>query len=829
MLKVHRLSYHALVARWLEHAAEQSSRLDQYAGLIAGHYDRAGDHTAAARWYLRAGHQATGVDAMREATGLLTRALELVPDTDPELQFDLHLAREVVYERLGERDLQQAALAELERLAPGIDDPGRTVQLLLRQGQWAFNASDFTAQVAAARQAIDRARAAGLAVIEVEAQVLCGQGLAWDSQHAAANEVLEEALAGARATGRPWLIGESIRYMAIVAGNQGDFDRSIELLEEARAVHRDADEPDGEGLVLAQMASTLFNQGRYREARTYLEQALPIFTASGYKYRQAVAIGNLGTIVVMEGEFGTARRLLMEGLRLSTEVRDGEGTGLTHGMLGELYRRVGDLDRAESYLREALATAEQVDYESLASDVLVSQALVAVERGHFEPAARLADEALVHARRGGASLYEARALLARGAALTAAERLADAEADLQACLALADEMGVSNLVVEAVAGLALTAFRRGDLESAVALVDGVVDQLEPADVLGCLQPGEVYRTCWQVLLAGDDPRAAARAPRRRRLSGRDRRADRRGRSAGGLLTRSSRERGVGPGPPRAGRLTSIRDASGEGIAMHGPRRVWTRVAVVVALLVGIQGDTGAGSSRPGDLLPDLQMARLYGMDLKTTRGGRIRLHFGTIGWNLGDGPIEARGRRNAQGDLVMRVIQRIYRSAGGFRDRVTPAVMIYETGDHHDHWHVRQFTVVQMYRRGAPGGSVYGLRKIGYCLLDARRIATPPAHSPDERVYRSDACGSRASRQVRTGLSVGYGDDYPPDYAHQWMDITGLAPGVYRICTTIDPLDEFVEKNERNNQRWTDVRINTGTGTVTTLATAIAACGPHVT
>ena len=381
VLKVHRLTYHALVARWLEQAAERSRRLDQYAGLIAGHYDRAGDHTAAARWYLRAGHQATGVDAMREATGLLARALELVPDTDPELQFDLHLAREAVYERLGERDLQQAALGELERLEPGLDDPGRTVQLLLRQGHWAFNASDFAAQVAAARQAIDRARAAGLAVIEVEAQLLCGQGLAWDSQHAAANEVLEEALAGARATGQPWLIGESIRYMAIVAGNQGDFDRSIELLEEARAVHRDADEPDGEGLVLAQMATTFFNQGRYREARTYLEQALPIFTASGYKYRQAAAIGNLGTIVVMEGEFGTARRLLMEGLRLSTEVRDGEGTGLTHGMLGELYRRVGDLDRAERYLREALATAEQIDFEFLASDSLVSLALVAVERG----------------------------------------------------------------------------------------------------------------------------------------------------------------------------------------------------------------------------------------------------------------------------------------------------------------------------------------------------------------------------------------------------------------------------------------------------------------
>lgn len=258
------------------------------------------------------------------------------------------------------------------------------------------------------------------------------------------------------------------------------------------------------------------------------------------------------------------------------------------------------------------------------------------------------------------------------------------------------------------------------------------------------------------------------------------------------------------------------------------RRSWMRVAVVAALVLGIQGDAFARSSGPTELLPDLRMARLYGIDLETTARGRTRLHFGTIGWNVGDGPIEARGRRVAGGDLVMRVTQRIYNSAGGHRDRVSPAVMIYETGDHHDHWHVRQFTVVQMYKPGASTGDVYGMRKIGYCLLDARRMAEPPPASPSRRAYPSEACGSRTSQRVRTGLSVGYGDDYPPDYAHQWMDITGLRAGVYRICTTIDPRGEFVEKNERNNQRWTDVRINVGTGTVTALATAIAACGPHV-
>jgi hypothetical protein len=263
--------------------------------------------------------------------------------------------------------------------------------------------------------------------------------------------------------------------------------------------------------------------------------------------------------------------------------------------------------------------------------------------------------------------------------------------------------------------------------------------------------------------------------------------------------------------------------------MVGRRRLIGRLAVVAALLVAISGDAAAGPSGGAvELLPDLRMAHIYGIDLRTTPTGRTRLHFGTIGWNVGDGPIEARGRRIARGDLVMRVTQRIYDSGGGHRDRVTPAVMIYETGDHHDHWHVRQFTVVQMYQRGNGTGDVYGLRKIGYCLLDARRMEDPPPNSPGTRVYPSSACGDSSSRRVRTGLSVGYGDDYPPDYAHQWMDVTGLAPGVYRICTTIDPLGEFVEKREGNNQRWTDVRIDLATDTVRVLATAVARCGPGV-
>jgi hypothetical protein len=251
----------------------------------------------------------------------------------------------------------------------------------------------------------------------------------------------------------------------------------------------------------------------------------------------------------------------------------------------------------------------------------------------------------------------------------------------------------------------------------------------------------------------------------------------------------------------------------------------------LAMIMLSAGAATAGLNLNGpvhDLLPDVKMARLYGFSIETRSNGRIWLHFGTIGWSVGEGPLEARGLKVDPNDHYMHVKQRIYTSAGGYHDRVSPAVMIYDTGDHHHHWHVRQFMVANLYTVGDPTGNVYGLRKIGYCLLDFGHMDNPPPNSPPDPVYPLDACGHKDDTHVRMGLSIGYGDDYPPYFDHQWMDITGLLTGDYRICTTVDPLREFVESNENNNARRTDVHINMATKHVSVISSAITACGPDI-
>jgi tetratricopeptide (TPR) repeat protein len=508
VLKSHRQTYHGLAARWLEQRTERSRRADQYAGLIADHYDRAGDVTVAARWYLRAARQACSVHALPDADQLLDRALAILPEDDPGLRFDLLLARENVLERLGDREAQQATLALLDEAIAGSDDASRTVQVLLAGTRYAFNESDYSAQAVTARRAVELSKEAGLVETEVDARLWWGKGLAWEGQHDAARDVLEEALAGARATGQQVLVGETLRYLAIVANNCSEFPLAVELLEEARAVHHEDDDPENESVVLVQLASVLYNQGHYEEARRCLEEALPILTGSGYKYRQAVVTSNLGSIEMVQGELGAARRHLVEGLRLSQEVNDKESTAIGFGVLGELLVRVGELEEAETNLRRSLELAAEFDYGFVLSDSKLSLALALAQRGEYDIAIPLTADAVGDARRGGSRLAEARALCGQGSILLTAGRFDEATVPLHAGLALAEELALPSLARDATAALARCALDTECADEARALVERLIGHLGVADVEGCLQPGEVYRRCWRVLTGLGDPRAA---------------------------------------------------------------------------------------------------------------------------------------------------------------------------------------------------------------------------------------------------------------------------------------------------------------------------------
>jgi hypothetical protein len=209
-----------------------------------------------------------------------------------------------------------------------------------------------------------------------------------------------------------------------------------------------------------------------------------------------------------------------------------------------------------------------------------------------------------------------------------------------------------------------------------------------------------------------------------------------------------------------------------------------------------------------DLLPDLSMARLQNLSIKNCTQtnfrdcayvGQKQLRFDTIIVNVGADRFEARGSRSTS-SAPMTVTQRIYNDAGGFRDFPTTAQM-YFAGDGHTHWHLRDLESYELIRLDN-GSKVGAGAKEGFCFFDNVVFG-----STQEAFYKG--CGNNPDAlNVTMGLSRGWGDLYGAGTVGQYIDITNLTSGRYKLQATADGANWFLESNDSNNFTWVEVQIS---------------------
>jgi hypothetical protein len=222
-------------------------------------------------------------------------------------------------------------------------------------------------------------------------------------------------------------------------------------------------------------------------------------------------------------------------------------------------------------------------------------------------------------------------------------------------------------------------------------------------------------------------------------------------------------------------------------------------ALALALLV-----PAAGSA--AERLPDLAMAPLQDFKVDRTADGRKLLRYTAIVVNIGEGSFRVSGSRSSASESEMTVLQQIDDDTQAVRAVATPARM-YFAGDGHTHWHVRDLeeSVLERLDNGVKVGSG---AKHGFCFYDnvAFRLSLPGA--PASPGYTT--CGRDPSVLTQDmGLSIGWGDAYSYQLVDQWVDITAVGAGHYRLRTTADAQNWFVEFNEFNNVTWVDLQLKT--------------------
>jgi lysyl oxidase len=266
------------------------------------------------------------------------------------------------------------------------------------------------------------------------------------------------------------------------------------------------------------------------------------------------------------------------------------------------------------------------------------------------------------------------------------------------------------------------------------------------------------------------------------------------------------------------------------------RRSQVRLVLALAAAASIsQFAVAPPVAAASDLLPDLKMAPAYDFEIEHGRKGKVRLRFGTIVWNIGQGPLEVRGS-GREGRKMTILRQVLKRSDGGTRTIAGPPdIYAFFSGDHHDHWHISKFVIVSLFPmptgpEGPAPSAVRHLRKIGFCLTDLVRV--PLALRPPDsgkRAYPYTGCGNSDSVRFKMGISVGWGDDYKSWFAHQSVDITGLAAGNYRMCITPNPGGAWLESTITNNSSWVDLSIDIAHDNLAVLQRGETECQPGET
>ncbi|MDQ2997526.1 MAG: tetratricopeptide repeat protein, partial [Chloroflexota bacterium] len=409
ILYARRRELHRRVARRIEELNPE--RLDEQLALLARHYLLAEEWEPAFDYHLRAGRQAQGRYANREAIALYERALQIAARTEgrglrtesdtPNAQSSVLSSQSLVelHERLG---MVHALIGEydtaLERYQAALDllqqQPDASIEELLRlhhhiarvygeRGdlepalEWVERALTLASQT----QSLELARCLDLGAGIHQRQGRYGQALEWG----------ERALQLAESLGSLRNQASALKKIGSTYRNMGENARALDILERCLTIYEQVQDLGGKADAHNDLANVCFELGRLAEARQHYEAGAEIKEAIGDVSGQAMIANNLGNTLKLQDDVDGAITQYQRSLAIFERLGSRYATGVLHMNLGATYIQRGDLKSAEERLRQSADLFNQVGAEDFLPELERYLAELHLLRDEL-PKARLACE-----------------------------------------------------------------------------------------------------------------------------------------------------------------------------------------------------------------------------------------------------------------------------------------------------------------------------------------------------------------------------------------------------------------------------------------------------
>lgn len=315
-----RRQYHAQAAAWL---IEQSGeRVEEYAGLIGEHYEKARQLEQAAHWYGRAGKHAQEAHAPEVAIHYYQKALLLLSN-QPDIGkpsgvlkiLGTYVQRLQLHEGLGTilctcgRYVEAIEVFSAMRGAAEAKADLPTQARAWNSLSWVYDyqGKNQTA-LASAEQAEVLARRASPTAHSELAEALYSKG--WElsrlGDHETALTVAEEALTLINAVTNPTTYIRILNLLGQAHAMLGHYKQSIHYRELALTIAREQGNREREGMMLNNIGEIYRAMGTHTKALKCYQEALSIFGEIGERQLESLVLSNIGGVRGELGEWAEA-------------------------------------------------------------------------------------------------------------------------------------------------------------------------------------------------------------------------------------------------------------------------------------------------------------------------------------------------------------------------------------------------------------------------------------------------------------------------------------------------------------------------------------------
>jgi class 3 adenylate cyclase len=436
-----RREYHRRVAEALEIVF--SERLEDQAGLLAHHFDAAGDNRAR-KYYRLAGKKAAQIYTNDEALAYYSRALEIAGDQTTDETISILGARGEIYFSSGHFDLASADFEAALDLARSAGLAKGEIHMLANLAWLRWSSGKSAEGLELAREAEARSQAAGDPAQVLRASIIVGSALQNLGDIRGARSRMRRAYIASRRQGVHRMAAFSLYYLAMLENFTGRFGRAAACAHRSYSLYQRMGNRLMACGVLFYLSLAEGGRAHYDQALAALEEGRQLAEqisspwSARYHNQRAWLSAELG-------DWESAFDFDLTGLHPSQALpgfREIEISTLINLVLDCI--ALGRLAEAENYLVESQKDLGRPEYGShnwrWSIRLADARARLDLAREDFAEAARSIGDLLDQGERLEARKYLARGLLLRGQVSLEQGSFPGAEADFASALRLADSL-----------------------------------------------------------------------------------------------------------------------------------------------------------------------------------------------------------------------------------------------------------------------------------------------------------------------------------------------------------------------------------------------------